>query len=110
VDTAVVVTVKLALVAPAGTVTLDGTLATGGLLLERETTVPPLRAGPLSVTVPVEGLPPVTLDGLSVSEATVGSGAVTVSVAGLLVALPAVLLTTTTNCAPLSNGVVGGVV
>ncbi len=110
VDTAVVVTVKLALVAPAGTVTLAGTLATDGLLLETETTAPPLGAGAFRVTVPMEELPPVTLDGLSASEATVRSGAVTVSVAGLLVTLPAVLLTTTTNCAPLSNGVVGGVV
>jgi hypothetical protein len=36
--------------------------------------------------------------------------AFTVSVAALLVALPAELLTTTVNCAPLSAVVVGGVV
>jgi hypothetical protein len=36
--------------------------------------------------------------------------AVTVRVAALLVALPFALLTTTTNCAPLSAGVVAGVV
>jgi len=34
----------------------------------------------------------------------------TVSVAALLVTFPATLLTTTTNCAPLSEEVVGGVV
>jgi hypothetical protein len=72
VDTAVVVTVKLALVAPAGTVTLDGTVATFVLLLDRLTTAPPLGAGPLNVTVPVEEFPPVTLDGLRLSELRVG--------------------------------------
>ena len=72
-----VCTVKVALVAPAGTVTLDGTLATDGLLLESDTTTPPLGAGALSVTVPVEELPPVTLDGLRLREESVGG--VTVS-------------------------------
>ena len=68
VDTAVVVTVKLALVAPAGTVTLDGTLATPALLLDRLTTAPPLGAGALSVTVPIEELPPVTVVGFKMRE------------------------------------------
>ncbi len=58
---------KLALVAPALTVTLDGTVATLVLLLESPTTAPPAGAGPLSVTVPVEELPPWTVVGLSVS-------------------------------------------
>src|SRR5437879_13100814 len=67
--TALVVAVKLALPAPAGTVTLAGAAAAPGLLLERETTAPPLGAGPLRVTVPVEDcVPPITLVGLSVSE------------------------------------------
>ena len=61
---------KLALVAPAATVTLAGTVATPVLLLDRLTTAPPLGAAALSVTVPVDELPPVTLDGLSVSEVT----------------------------------------
>ncbi len=68
VDTAVVVTVKLALVAPAGTVTLAGTLATEALLLERAMTAPPLGAGPLSVSVPIEELPPVTVVGFKMSD------------------------------------------
>ena len=85
-----VCTVKVALVAPAGTVTLPGTLATEGALLERETTAPPLGAGPLSVTVPVEDPsgPPTTVEGLSVREVTVGrGGAVTVSKADWVVPL-----------------------
>jgi hypothetical protein len=71
--TALVLIVKVALAAPAGTVTLEGTLA-AVLLLERTTWAPPAGAGPLSVTVPVEELPPVTVEGFSVSEERVGTG------------------------------------
>ena len=67
-----VVTVKAALVAPAGMVTLAGTVATAGLLLVSETTAPPLRADALSSTLPVEANPPLTLVGFSVSEVRVG--------------------------------------
>ena len=77
--TGVVLTVKVALVLPAGTVTLAGTVATLVLLLERVTTAPPLGAGPLSVTVPVEEFPPVTLVGLRLSDESVGGAGVTVS-------------------------------
>ncbi len=36
-----------------------------GVLLFREMDTPPAGAGPVRVTVPVEGLPPVTVAGLS---------------------------------------------
>jgi hypothetical protein len=44
---------KVALVAPAGTVTLGGRTATG-LVLARATTAPPAGAGPVRITFPVE--------------------------------------------------------
>ena len=70
--TALVLTVNVALVVPAVTVTLEGALA-APLLLESITCAPPVSAGPLSVTVPVEDCtPPVTLVGFSVSEERVG--------------------------------------
>jgi hypothetical protein len=65
--TALVLTGKVTLVAPAATVMLEGTLA-APLLLERATCAPPAGAAPLSVTVPVEEFPPVTLVGFSESE------------------------------------------
>jgi hypothetical protein len=72
VETVLVLTVNVALLAPAVTVTLEGTLA-APLLLESITCAPPLSAGPLSVTVPVEDCaPPVTLVGFTVSEERVG--------------------------------------
>jgi hypothetical protein len=48
--------------------TLDGTVATEVLLLESETVAPPEGAAALSVTVPVELFPPLTLVGFKVSE------------------------------------------
>jgi hypothetical protein len=73
---------------PAATVTLDGTTATDGFELASVTTAPPGGAGPESVTVPVALEPPVTEDGVSVSDERVGGGGgVTVSVAVLVVPL-----------------------
>ena len=71
VATALVVTLKLALVAPAGTVTLAGTAA-AGLLLESVTCAPPAGAAKLSVTVPLAEAPPVRLAGLTVSAVITG--------------------------------------
>jgi hypothetical protein len=79
VTTGLVVTVKVAVVAPLATVTLAGTEATAVLLLESETRAPPLGAGPLRVTVPVDDDPPVTLLGLTPTEDSVTAGGVTVS-------------------------------
>ena len=69
-----VFTLKVVLLAPAGTVTLEGTLA-APLLLESTTCAPPAGAGPLKVTVPVENCaPPITLEGFSVNEERVDEG------------------------------------
>jgi hypothetical protein len=67
-DGLLVLTVKVVLLWPAGTVTLAGTVATLVLLLESVTPAPPEGAAPESVIVPVDLLPPLTLVGLSVSE------------------------------------------
>jgi hypothetical protein len=78
--TALVVTAKVALVAPAATVTLASTCATAVLLLESVTSAPPEGAAPLNLTVPVEPLPPITLVGLSATDDKVADG-VTVKIA-----------------------------
>ena len=67
-----VVTWNTAVVDPAAIVTLGGTVATEVLLLDKEKTAPPLGAGALRVISPVEGFPPFTLVGFSVSENEVG--------------------------------------
>jgi hypothetical protein len=74
--TRLVFTENVALVDPGATVTLDGTVVMEVLLLERVTTDPPAGAGPLSVTVTVDELHPVTLDGFSVSEVSTGGSTV----------------------------------
>jgi hypothetical protein len=69
------VTVNVALVAPAATGTLPGTVAAFGLLLDNVTTVPPDGAAAESVAVPVAfALPPVTLVGEIDSDESVGAG------------------------------------
>jgi hypothetical protein len=67
-------TVMVALVCPAGTVTLACTAASAVMELASATACPPAVVAELSVIVPVEvaPLPPATLDGLSVTDATVG--------------------------------------
>jgi len=65
--TLLVETVKVALVDPAGTVTLAGTVAATVLLLDNETVRPPEGAAEVRVTVPVAELPPTTAVGLRLS-------------------------------------------
>jgi hypothetical protein len=79
--------VKVAVVAPATTVTLAGTWAAAVLLLVRLTTAPPAGAGLSSVTVPVEETPPSTVAGLTLTVLSAATGAVTVKVAFLVVLL-----------------------
>jgi hypothetical protein len=74
-----VVTVKVAVVALAGIVTLAGTCAAAVLLLDNVTTASVAGAGPLSVTVPVDEVPPITEAGLTVTDVKVA--AVTVRLA-----------------------------
>jgi hypothetical protein len=49
-----------------------GTVAAATLLLDRDTSAPPTGAGPVSVTVPVDGVPPGTLVGESTNDVGVG--------------------------------------
>ncbi len=81
---------KDARVAPAGTNTLEGTLA-APLLVESAMVAPPAGAAPVKVTVPVEDpSPPTTLEGFKLNEARTGSGigtGVTVSEADLVTPL-----------------------
>src|SRR5262245_59826794 len=54
---------KVALVEPAGTVTLDGTVI--GSLADSDNAAPPAGAGAVSVAVPMTTPPPATLEALS---------------------------------------------
>jgi hypothetical protein len=65
--TLLVDTVKVALVDPAGTVTLAGTVAAAVLLEDNETARPPDGAAEVRVMVPVAELPPTTVVGLRLS-------------------------------------------
>jgi hypothetical protein len=75
--TTLVPTANVALVVPAAIVTLAGVRATVVLLLESAICAPPVGAGPLNVTVPVDEFPPTTLVGFTASEfsATAGGAA-----------------------------------
>ncbi len=80
--TVLVVAVKLAVDAPAATVTDAGTWAAGVFELVRATTAPPVGAGLSKVTVPVEDVPPKTEVGLTLTVLkAAAAGAVTVRVA-----------------------------
>src|SRR4051812_33470967 len=75
--TTLVVTGKVALVAPAGTVTLGWTVAAAGSSLDSATVKPPVGAAAVRVTVPVTGVPPTTSVGLTLTadSAAAGEGA-----------------------------------
>lgn len=64
-DTAEVVTANAAVLAPAETVTLDGAVAAAVFVELSVTTVPPVGAGEVRVTVPVDEVAPVTELGAS---------------------------------------------
>lgn len=87
VPTATVVAVKVAVVAPAATVTVAGTL-TVELFEESDTLWPPAGAAALSVTVPVELVPPTTVVGFSETLDTPIGLTVRVPVAELPFAVP----------------------
>jgi hypothetical protein len=77
--TAIVFTVNVAATFPAGTVTVAGSVAEL-VLLERWMTMPPVGAGPLSVTVPADDALPVTVDGDKVIDERTGGITVTAAV------------------------------
>ena len=82
-ETDCVLIVKFTTVAPAGIVTLEGTVTIGALELVKETVVGDDEAA-LIVTVPCEAVPPATLVGFKVSADKTGppcAGGVTVTTA-----------------------------
>lgn len=89
------VTVNVPCVAPAATVTEDGTVATLVLLLLKLTAVPPVGAATVSVTVPVEFVPRRTVVGFRVSDCTLGT---TVTVNGAETVTPRVAEMLTIVC------------
>src|SRR3954454_13923304 len=71
--TTLAVTGNVALLEPAGTVTLAGAVAATGLSLSRATVKPPAGAAELSTTVPVTGVPGRTSVGLARTAVSVGT-------------------------------------
>ena len=92
------VTGKVALVAPAGTVTLAGTLAVRGSMLLRLTPTPPAGAALPRRTVPVAAMPPATLVGFTVSEVNAGNAGYSVRGADRVTPPPDTEIVTT-DCA-----------
>src|SRR6266536_3351808 len=90
--TLTVLTVKVAVVLPAGTVTLAGTAATLLLLLLRLTLTPPVGAALVSVTVPVEDCSPVTVDGFSETDCKAADALIAINSEAELLALVAQLI------------------
>ena len=88
-----VVTVKVAVEDPEATVTLGGTVAAAVVSLDNVTVTPSTDAGLSSVTVPVEGVPPVTLAGFT--DTAVRDGGSTVMLA-VWIPLPVAVIVTPT--------------
>ena len=81
-----VVMLNVAVVDPAGTVTLEVGVAMKLILLLKVTVMPPAGAWPLKVTVPTEEVPPTTLVGFSATCDSATAGVI-VSAAVLLTPL-----------------------
>jgi hypothetical protein len=96
--------VNVALVDPAGTVILAGTVA--GLPPDNTTTAPPAGAAALRVAVPVTGFPPTTLDELNaIAERVTAAGVVVAGGVGELELHRIMATAATTIAASLTNGV-----
>jgi len=87
-----VVAVKVAVVAPAGTVTVAGTWAAAELLDVNATAAPPAGAGLSRVTVPVEDAPPGTVAGLTLTPLKAATAA-TIVIGRLVLLEPEALVT-----------------
>jgi hypothetical protein len=72
-ETATVEIANVADVAPAGTVTLAGTVA-DGLLSDSATSTPPVGAAAFRVTRPVEAVPPTTVAGVTATDDSATAG------------------------------------
>jgi len=70
---------KLPVLDPAATVTINGNSALVELV-DKVTTVPPVGAGPLRVTVPADELPPTILDGITETPVNTATAIVRVAV------------------------------
>ena len=94
--TALVETLKVAVVLPVGTVTVAGTTA-AALPLVSETDTPPNGADPLRVIVPVAELPPAMLVGFTETEE---SDTPTFVESGIVTVEPAAIATLSCTCPP----------